>query len=46
MSYVYVLRVRDGRIVHLRDYANLLVAAEISGGLAAFLDRFTTPSGP
>ncbi|HEV7722276.1 MAG TPA: nuclear transport factor 2 family protein [Iamia sp.] len=44
MSYVYVLRVRDGRIVHLRDYANLLAAAEVSGGLAAFLDRFTTPS--
>jgi ketosteroid isomerase-like protein len=45
MSYVYVLRVRDGHIVHLRDYANLLAAAEVSGGLAAFLGRFTTPPG-
>jgi ketosteroid isomerase-like protein len=42
MSYVYVLRVRDGAIVHLRDYPNLLAASETSGGLHAFLARFAT----
>jgi uncharacterized protein (TIGR02246 family) len=40
MSYIYVLRVRDGQIAHLRDYADLLAAAELTGGLPAFLARF------
>jgi ketosteroid isomerase-like protein len=37
MSYVYVLRARNGQIVHLRDYANVLVAAQALGGLDALL---------
>jgi ketosteroid isomerase-like protein len=41
MSYIYVLRARDGQVVHLRDYPNLLAAAETSGGLASLLDRFS-----
>jgi ketosteroid isomerase-like protein len=41
MSYVYVMRARDGQIVHLRDYADLLKAAETAGGLVSFLDRLS-----
>jgi ketosteroid isomerase-like protein len=40
LSYVYVLRTRDGEIVHLRDYVDLLDVAEIAGGLPALLARF------
>jgi ketosteroid isomerase-like protein len=40
MTYIYVLRARDGQVVHLRDYVDLLKAAGTVGGLAPFLDRF------
>jgi uncharacterized protein (TIGR02246 family) len=45
LSYVYVLRARDGEIVHLRDYVDLLGVAEIAGGLPALLARFAPQSG-
>ena len=43
LSYVYVLRARDGQIVHLRDYVDLLTVAELAGGLPALLARFAPP---
>ena len=45
LSYVYVLRARDGEIVHLRDYVDLLTVAEIAGNLPALLARFAPHPG-
>jgi uncharacterized protein len=40
MSYIYVLTVRDGKIVAYRDYWNPLVALEALGGAEALTAAF------
>jgi uncharacterized protein len=42
MSYIYVLTVRDGKIVAYRDYWNPLVALEALGGAAALTAAFSS----
>jgi ketosteroid isomerase-like protein len=41
MSYIYVLTVRDGKIVGYRDYWNPLVALEALGGADALTAAFS-----
>jgi ketosteroid isomerase-like protein len=41
MSYIYVLTVRDGKIVGYRDYWNPLVALEALGGAEALTAAFS-----